>query len=149
GREERLRHIALARVGHDHDDSLPLGLRARGYPERCGQRCPTRDARKQPNPSRAAPGCLDRFFVGYREDLIEQLTVEHRRHESGPDALDAVGTRWSAGEYGRAPRLDRDHQELRVALAQELADPRDRAPGPDPRHQDIDSPFHGMLDLGS
>ena len=43
-----------------------------------------------PGAARAGPRRADRVVVADRDHLVEQRTVEHRRHEARADALDAV-----------------------------------------------------------
>src|SRR3954452_10798303 len=88
--EERHRDVALARVGQHRDDPLAAHLRP---PCELARRPDVRAAR---DPAEDALGAgerergLDGVLVGDRDDLVEQLAVEDRRHEARADAVDAV-----------------------------------------------------------
>ena len=57
-------------------------------------------AGQQADPARAGPGGMDRIGVGHDDHLVEQLAVEHCRHETSTDTLDAMLTGPAAGEDG-------------------------------------------------
>ena len=82
-REERRRDVALAGVGQHARRcacrATPGARRPASRPTaprrtRCPASTPSRDA--------ASAGGLDRVLVGHRDDLVEHLAVEHRRHEA-------------------------------------------------------------------
>ncbi len=64
------------------------------------------------------PGGVDRVLVGDADHLVQQLTVEHRRHETRADALDAMRAGLTPGQNCRPARLDRDDPQIGVAFAQ-------------------------------
>ena len=95
----------------------------------------------QSTPSRRAASArrLDRGLVGHGDDLVEDLAVQHRRHEAGADALDLVRPGGPPESTGGARGLDRDDLRLGVALLEHLAHAGDRPAGPDAGHEHVDA----------
>src|SRR3954468_12378464 len=114
--EERRRDVALAGVRQHGDDPRAARLRPPGDLHRRPHCRAARDAGEDALAPRERAGGLDRRLVGDRDDLVEHLAVEHRRHEARADALDAVRAETPAGEDSRALRLDRDDPQLRIAV---------------------------------
>src|SRR4051794_14457148 len=99
--EERRRDVPLAGVRQHGDDPRAARLRAPGDLDRRPHRRAARDAGEDALAPRERPGRLDRRLVGDRDDLVEDLAVEHGRDEPRADALDAVRAGPPARQDGR------------------------------------------------
>src|SRR4051794_26551610 len=97
--EERHRDVPLAGVGEDRHDPPAARLGpARDLHGRPHVRA-ARDARQDPLPAGERDGGLHGVVVGDGDDLVEQVAVEHGRHEARADAVDAVRPGSAAGEH--------------------------------------------------
>src|ERR671913_687002 len=81
------------------------------------------------------------------DDLVVDVPVEDLRDEVRADALDLVRTGLAAVEDGGLLGLHGDHLDPRLATLEHLADPRDRPPGPDAGHDDVDGTVGVLPDL--
>lgn len=129
--EQRSRQIALAEVGNDRDDRLPLGLgalrdldggcegRARGY------------ADEQSLLGSGSSSCGDGRLGGDGDDFVVQIGIEDIGDEIGAEALDLVRTRSAFGEQRRLRRFDGDELDAGLVAAQRAAGARDRPAGAD------------------
>src|SRR3954452_12374739 len=113
--EERRRDVPLARVGQDGDDPPAARLGAPGDLLDRPHRRAARDPGQDPLAAGQRAGGLDRRLVAHRDHLVEEVAVEHVRHEARADALDAVRTGAPARQHGRARRLDGHDAAARVA----------------------------------
>src|SRR3954454_10182497 len=145
--EERHRDVPLAGVGEHRDDPLAARLGPPGDLHRRPHVRAARDARQDPLGAGEREGGRDGVVVGDRDDLVEQVAVQHGRHEARADAVDAVRPRRAAGEDRRAARLDGDDAAPGIAGLEALAGPGDRAAGPDAGHEHVDAVERGE-DLG-
>src|SRR3990167_3436700 len=129
-----LTQVSLARVGqHGNDELVRLELRgdsARGKRGGAG-----RGSDQQPLLAREAPRPHQRVLVAHLDDPIDDVTVEHARHERRADSLDGVRMRLATGEDGRFRGLHGDQSNARHLLPEHLADPRQRPAGADARDE--------------
>ena len=83
---------------------------------------------------------LERGLVADRDDLVDDLAVEHLGHEARADALDLVRAGRAAGQHRGNPPARRRPPSARAAGLQHLADARDGAARADARDEIVDSP---------
>ena len=84
------------------------------------------------------PGGSERFVVADRNDLVDQVHVEHFRHESGPDALDPVRAHPAPGKHRRGCRLDRVDAGGRSLVPEVPGHAGDGSPGADSADKGVD-----------
>ena len=136
-RKQRGGIVAVAAVGQQRHDDLPLVFRQ--FRER--DRAPERGARRDPDRDAFLPReelrRLEGGLVRRLDDLVIDLRVQHRRHEAGADALDLVRSTLSFRKDGRGLRLQRDDLDGRIHRFQVLPGPGQRAAGADARDEDI------------
>ena len=141
------REIPLAGVGEDDDDHLPLELRPAG--DLAGR--VNRRSRWDPGEDTLFPGELTAHRKGVRggdpDDLVDEIGLEHPRHEPGPDPLDTVRPGRPAGEDGRFRRLDGDRRKRGSSCLDDLSDPGDRPARPDTGDGGVDGPVGVPPDL--
>src|SRR3954468_9468612 len=119
--EERRRDVSLARVGQDRHDPRPARLRAARHLERGVQRRAAGDAGQDALGPRQRAGALDRILVADGDDLVEQVALEHGRHEARADPLDAMRPGPAAAQHRRARGLDGDDPAVLVVVLEDLA----------------------------
>src|SRR3989338_9011139 len=87
-----LTQVSLARVGQHGDDEL-VRLELRGDSARGKRGGAGRGSDQQPLLAREAPRPHQRVLVAHLDDPIDDVTVEHARHERRADSLDGVRMR--------------------------------------------------------
>ena len=147
GRRRASRCSARPESGITVTIRLPLRLRPPGDLQRGPHRRARGDAGRDPLASGERARRVDRVIVGDRDDLVDHVPVQDRRHEPGADPLDPVRPRRPAREHRRGGRLDRDDPHLGIALLQDLAHARDRAARADRRHEHVHAAVQVRPDL--
>jgi hypothetical protein len=148
-REERLRDVALAGVGQDHDDPLAprdSGARRPGAPPTAPRRRRCRPARPRAGEQLQAVSIASSSETAITSSITSRLSTAARSRRRCPGCGAAPA---AAGEHRRAAGLDRDDPQLRVALLQVLAHPGDRAAGADAGDEHVDPTVERRPDLRS
>ena len=140
GREEGLRDVALAGVGHDDDDPLARwtpGARRPAAPPTARRR------RRCPRAGRRACAHVHAVWIASSSETAITSSSSSRLSTGGTKPAPMPWMRCGPGaparEHRRAARLDRHDPQLRVALAQVLADARDRAARADAGDEHVDA----------
>ena len=85
--------------------------------------------------------------VGDAEHVVDDGSIEDRRDEACPQALDAVHPRGLSREDCARGGLHRDDPDLGSLLLEDAPDPRERAPGAHPGHEGDELVARGVQDL--
>ena len=94
--EQGRREIAFGKAGQDGNDPLAVGARAFGDLDRGGNGRARGDATGDAFDPGKQASMFESGLVGDRQDLVDQLALEHTGDEPGPDALDLVRARITA-----------------------------------------------------
>jgi len=76
-----------------------------------------------------------RIFIAHLNHLVHQLHIEHGGNKTVADTLNLMQSRLMTKQGGDIPGLDRHNANLRLALAEKLADALQRPPAPHARHK--------------
>src|SRR4051794_29433449 len=125
--KQRGAEVALAVAGGDEHDQL------------AGILGPSADLKRNPGGGAGADSDHQAFFLGQApchiegriirdlHDLVDNLSVQHTRNETSPDALNLVWASLPARQHRRALRLDRDRLEAWLARLDHLGHTSDRS----------------------
>ncbi len=143
-REERRRHVALARVGEDRHDPRAAQLGAAAELERGPHGGAAGDPREHPSlRARArAVSIASSSSTAMTSSITSRLSTSGTKPAPIPWILCGPGR--PARQHGRGARLDRDDPAARVALLEELADAGDRAAGADARDERVDAAVESL-----
>src|ERR1017187_5681153 len=90
-----------------------------------------------PSRPRGAPRGLDGVIGPYTDDFIADFAIEHIRNKPRSNPLNRVRAFRAARQNRRCVRLDGHAAKGRLAPLYRLAPPRNSAPGPNARDQNV------------
>src|SRR5208282_3355619 len=143
--EQRGAQVSFAGIGQHDDDGLAGVLRTLGDSHGDRDGGSARNAGQDSFFASEPPRVLDRFFVGYLLDFIDEREVQVVGHEPRTDTLNSVRPRLQRlaaallRDDGTGGRLDRDRDDRLAFGPFDVArDSGDGAAGADAGHEDVD-----------